>query len=172
LNYNFGETILSISKSILFFLKPFYSFQYNTHCSLNNLDRVNYFKYLFEHGFEKKYLKSYLYPKHDISDCMMRKVNSFGIEPEGSIYKCLEDFGNNNQSVGNINKGIINNNLLAKYTMAYDVFDDEKCVDCSFLPICGGGCPYDKINNDIKVQNCTYLKESLTDFLKMYNDII
>ena len=102
---------------------------------------------------------------------MMRKVNSFGIGPEGSIYKCLEDFGNKNRSVGNLNKGIINNNLLAKYTMAYDVFDDKECVDCSFLPICGGGCPYDKINNGVEAQNCTYLKKSLTDFLKMYHEI-
>lgn len=139
-------------------------------CVFKNDDKINYYKYLRDIGFDKKRLKNLLEPRLNVSECMMRCVNSFGIGPDGYIYKCLEDFGNHSKTIGNINNKNFDNNLFAKLTIAKDVFDNNVCKDCSFLPICGGGCPYIRICTPESNDNfhCSIYKEYLSDILNMY----
>lgn len=52
-----------------------------------------------------------------------------------------------------------------------DPLEDANCVKCKYLPICGGGCPIQRIQN--KFENgannpCIYYKGYMLDFLKFY----
>lgn len=38
-------------------------------------------------------------------------------------------------------------NLIRKYVLSANCFEDEKCKDCEFIPICMGGCAFYRIKN-------------------------
>jgi uncharacterized protein len=139
-------------------------------CVFKNYDKINYFKYLKDSGFDKNRLLRLLEPRFSISECMMRCINSFGIGPDGNIYKCLEDFGNQDKSIGNINSKKFDNSSFAKLTVGEDAYDNKTCRNCSYLPICGGGCPYIRINTngDNNVFHCSIYKDYLNEILNMY----
>jgi uncharacterized protein len=145
-------------------------------CVFQDNDKINYYKYLLEIGYDKKRIKYMLEPRLVISECMMRCVNSFGIGPDGNVFKCLEDFGNYDRTLGNINEPTFNNSLFAKLTIAKDVFDNKICRECSCLPLCGGGCPYKRLNDktensEIDEFQCTIHKKYLSELLNLYYEI-
>ncbi|MBN2892393.1 MAG: radical SAM protein [Bacteroidales bacterium] len=140
-------------------------------CKMNNSERLNFILELFENNkIPKAYVLKYLYPKQNIHPCMMRKINSFGIGASGNIYKCLEDFDNEQKSLGNLNNKKIDTLKLASLSLKKDVFEDKICQECIYLPLCGGGCPYDLINNTRKnySENCVLFKERIPEILSKY----
>lgn len=40
-----------------------------------------------------------------------------------------------------------NKDLIRKYVLSANCFEDEKCKDCEFIPICMGGCAFYRIKN-------------------------
>lgn len=99
--------------------------------------------------------------------CDADSLNSFVIDSEGYIYKCWQNIGvkslSINNLVGNNNK---NNRLYFDY-LTYDVTEDKICKQCSYLPICMGGCPH---NRRVGLERCAYhkytLKDTIMDFVK------
>ena len=71
--------------------------------------------------------------------CGAISLNSFVIGPDGALYKCWNDIGYSERSIGNLEKGI---KLTYKFVewLSYDVVMDLECKDCSFFPVCYGGC--------------------------------
>jgi uncharacterized protein len=70
------------------------------------------------------------------------------IGPEGEFYKCWNDVSDRRKIIGYINQpSLINPNLLTKYIIEGTLFDDLKCKNCFFFPICGGGCPQYRLKN-------------------------
>ncbi len=99
--------------------------------------------------------------------CMLRTINSFVIGADGSIYKCLEHAGKTKMSIGNISNFEISRKKHANYMFAHDPFNDEQCLKCAILPICGGGCPIDRKNKMLgKLDNlCPYIKTNITNLI-------
>ena len=98
-------------------------------------------------------------------------MSSFCIAPDGEIYKCWEQLGNHLHGVGNIVTGRLNLYRQADYALSALPFDNEKCVNCKILPICGGGCSIDARKNTLEDQNinlCPIEKERLNDILIQY----
>jgi len=95
------------------------------------------------------------YPDNVTSECMARHINSFLIGPNGDLYKCWHNLGISEYKIGNINDKnlIINDKLMSRFIVGTDPYLDNKCSQCSVLPICWGGCPMDvmRINTKIKV---------------------
>ena len=63
---------------------------------------------------------------------------------------------------------ITNEPLLFRYLAASDPFDDEQCKECILLPVCGGGCPYERIKRDYednKINVCPLIKGNLKTYL-------
>lgn len=79
--------------------------------------------------------------KHNFSArpifCGLRRNSSFVIGPNGELYKCEHDIGNNQHVVGDIHNGYYYNNYLMDYISSKI---QEKCKTCKLLPICMGGC--------------------------------
>lgn len=70
--------------------------------------------------------------------------------------------------IGNVDGKITNEALLLRYLVAANPFEDPKCQECFLLPVCGGGCPYSRIQNEYEgtnINTCLYIKDHLEDFL-------
>lgn len=110
----------------------------------------NFFMELEENGVGVNF-----YPTIRDKTCSAVRINSYIIGPEGEIYKCWNDVSNKNKIIGYINSSRLTNaDLLAKYMVDSSIFDDAKCKDCFFFPICAGGCPQYRLQN--KYENGSY----------------
>lgn len=117
-----------------------------------------------------------LYPDNINMECMIRKPNSMLIGSQGEIYKCYEDLGNKKLIVGNINNSKIWNNieLIAKYSVGIDHYNDPACKLCNYLPICSGGCPIRRLENKYMNKSndcCTSFKNRIKDYIELYSKL-
>lgn len=117
-----------------------------------------------------------LYPDDINVECLVRSPYSMLIGSKGEIYKCYEDLGNKDLIVGNINNDEIwsNHSLIAKYAVGIDHYQDKKCRECSYLPICRGGCPLRRLENKYMGKSndcCTPFKGRIQDYIDLYSQI-
>ena len=119
-----------------------------------------------ERGF--KVLNYPCYPSLKANYCCADSINSFVIDYDGKIYKCLNDIGNKNKIVGDVKEPInLYNKLNIEYLM-WSPFNYKKCIKCKLLPICMGGCPY--LGLKYKKAECEKWKYNLLDVLKVRYD--
>ena len=59
---------------------------------------------------------------------------------------------------------------LAETAFSTDPFSDPECVSCAAFPICGGGCPIDRIKAAGKPPKpyCSYHRQYLADMLPLF----
>ncbi|EAT59291.1 radical SAM/SPASM domain-containing protein [Chlorobium ferrooxidans] len=92
------------------------------------------------------------------SPCGAVSVSNYLITPRGDLKKCWIHVTGKDGIVGNLNKGVDLGRLDAVKWLSYDPTSDEKCSECSLLPICAGGCPYDMMTKpDRKEEYCKYI---------------
>lgn len=115
-----------------------------------------------------------LYPRLVSNFCCADCVNTSIIDSEGYLYKCWNDVGVIERNIGHIlddfenaeDKELRRPNVrrYLDYIM-YDPTSDPKCVECKFLPICMGGCPYKRLrtNDDSR---CINEKFMIDDYIK------
>lgn len=72
--------------------------------------------------------------RYQPSRCFACNANSFVISPEGNLSKCPVSYANN---VGDVFNGIEYNSEYFKWV---NNSISEKCENCTFLPLCQGGC--------------------------------
>lgn len=84
------------------------------------------------------------YPKSKFSFCCADNISSWVIGVDGSLYKCWSEIGDVSKCIGNISndENIVNKTLL-EYVM-FDPTTKEPCKSCNILPICMGGCPFQR----------------------------
>lgn len=96
------------------------------------------------------------YPANKTSFCCADRVCGYVIAADGLLYKCWSDIGNIGKSVGNILESFNNlNEVYLKY-MLFDPTQIFPCKDCDIMPICMGGCPFQRITNG--KQQCSNYK--------------
>lgn len=95
--------------------------------------------------------------------CNAQLYYSIVIDNQGYMYKCWTDIGYSNRSFGNIKKlSDINNTKFSEY-FEIDPFSDKECLNCKYLPLCIGGCPYQFKNRNKR--QCTFIKNNLRKVL-------
>ncbi|WP_305141279.1 radical SAM/SPASM domain-containing protein [uncultured Muribaculum sp.] len=107
-------------------------------------------------------------PRHNVGSCSATSENSYVIAPDGYLYKCWNDIGIKDRSVGNVFDGVTNNTLIAKYMVGSDKYSDTQCISCSLFPICDGGCNRHRLDNegqDVKYPLCPFTEEGVADYL-------
>ena len=112
-----------------------------------------------------------------LNTCVATIHYGYVVGPKGELYKCWEDVGKESMVIGSVleNESICNPELVSRYSIGTDPFNDSVCMDCSIMPICGGGC----VNRRMRVQQfgekdvefCSPFKDSLTSNLEAYIDI-
>ncbi len=124
-----------------------------------------------------------LYRKHGISvwefypdsknfGCPASRANSFVIGPEGEIYMCWANLGEESMVIGSIYDGVIKNmDIPAKYMIGASVFEGGNCINCFYLPVCDGGCAHRRqleIYEGEKHDTCVSYKDRLPEYLEIY----
>ncbi len=131
-------------------------------CVLNSEEQNKYINRLLK---ENGVVFRRFYPKPS-QECFVEIANSVVIGPEGELYKCWNDVGKKDKVYGYLDGRITNEPLLFRYLAASDPFDDTQCKECILLPVCGGGCPYNRIKRDYENNNinvCPLIKGNLKD---------
>lgn len=103
---------------------------------------------IFYNSLKEKGCNFHTYPHYSSKGCMINRLNSYIIGPEGEIYKCWEDVSNEDKIIGYITeKEIRNKHLFYRYLNDTSAFSDEKCKDCKLFPVCSGGCGQQRYKN-------------------------
>lgn len=130
-------------------------------------------KNLFESHLAERGIisKQSLYPKFDngIYTCMDN--NAYVISPQGKIYKCWADVGKRGREIGDLETGLTNSPVVAEFMTCSDKFSDKRCQECSYLPICTGGCNLCRIghkNNVCTDVTCDFSEKGLIKILETY----
>lgn len=105
---------------------------------------------------------SYL-PSNAISfkHCGMNGIDSYSFDPDGNIYKCYLDYGDNTKIVGNCNKILVPKTCheLNYLTSGTDLLPN-KCKACPLLLFCMGGCPHSRFSKN-ESDYCFYSKSNI-----------
>ncbi len=124
-------------------------------------------------SLEKKGVISHksLFPKIDCGTCTCTDSSAFVIDPEGFLYKCWADVGIKNRSIGTLDAGFNNFDIISEFVQGSDKFSDSKCLKCRYLPVCDGGCNLYRVNykkNKTPYDICQYDDEGMKNFLEEY----
>ena len=136
-------------------------------CLLNNSQVA---EFMFR-AYQKHNINDFdFYPEKMYESCTATSLNDYVIDAFGDLYKCWCNVGDKEKSVGNINDSSkLNFKLISRFLSELEPFDDPKCKDCFFLPLCNGGCPYINYQNRFegkKINNCCLWKEDIKKFLE------
>lgn len=110
--------------------------------------------------------------------CPATLANFFIVEPNGALHKCFQEIGDLANAVGYIDDdGNFRLNYRITEWLGRDLFEHEDCLNCDFLPICTGGCPYNEVMLRMKGSNnmtflrserCIRWKYNLKDMLAQF----
>jgi len=118
-------------------------------------------------------IKAFL-PKLRRHSCVASKYFAFVIGPEGEIYKCWKMVGNADQTLGNVRTGL-DMRKFSRYLVGADYTRDQKCLDCKFITLCGGGCPLVRLRNKeegLRLNHCCPEKSHIEQLMEMRYDMI
>lgn len=105
------------------------------------------------------------HPKPTYNFCGADFANSYTINYDGSLYKCWEDIGRTDKIIGHIQSGLLKeSNVMYDYVL-YDIFNNEKCSNCRYLPICLGGCPRKRKSSTN--ENCERIREYISSYIEL-----
>ena len=119
------------------------------------------------------------YPKPMGNYCGADYAQGYVIDAKGNLYKCWSDVGIMERRIGTLREWMDTKQepditdaqvqrVTAEY-MLYDPTEDEKCSTCKFMPICLGGCPHSRIENN---QLCEQYRYNVGKFMQAYADSI
>lgn len=105
-----------------------------------------------------------------ILPCMHKTISTYAIDADGYIYKCMENLGVPQESIGSLVDGKLSVSKLANKMLGNDFLTSSECLKCNILPICGGGCPIErcKVAQGIKKDSCSMYKTRFADLLPFY----
>ena len=103
------------------------------------------------------------------SPCMMELKDSLVVNYDGGFYKCPGMIGREEFRVGDIKTGI------KDYRQSHnlDNYKNDECLNCSYLPLCFGGCRYMKLVRDGNINGADCKRPYLDVTLErlIYQDI-
>lgn len=134
-------------------------------CNMAEYSRIEteFFRLLFDRGFKVDKL-----PSPSGNHCITQSISGFVIDHEGYLYRCYNHIGDRTLSMGKIHDSIdyFNHNFLNLFR--FDPFADEQCRECDLLPICMGGCPSRRCEQDIPEEDlCASWKHNLPQMLEL-----
>lgn len=106
------------------------------------------------------------YPFTNVGGCGAMRPDFFVIDPDGYMHKCLNPVGNQKEAIGHITKPVQFNANLVTY-LTWDPLEDKMCSKCNILPVCSGGCLWNKLHGK---HDCGYFTGPgyLKELLKLY----
>jgi uncharacterized protein len=100
------------------------------------------------HGFRTGGL-----PTPSGTPCTAVRSTEIVVGSTGEMWKCWDDVGNQQATIGHIADYKATNARLAPW-LEYDPFADEQCRSCVALPGCMGGCAHRALNSPSREDRC------------------
>jgi uncharacterized protein len=98
--------------------------------------------------------------------CMIESKNSYVVNYDGSLFKCPGFIGMAEFKAGNIKDGVSD----YKDTYNLDIYKNDRCAECEYLPLCYGGCRYMTFlrDNNVNTLDCQkdYFDTTLETIIK------
>lgn len=108
-----------------------------------------------------------------ISYCEATSGGNLVFSPDGNIATCLMLAGKEKNQIGKFNdeQVTIDQDKAEEWT-SRDIMHIEKCKDCKYALICGGGCPIAAldINKDINCPVCSDIEATIRAFINSKKD--
>jgi len=121
---------------------------------------INFYDKLVDGGFSEVRM-----PTAIMGYCGAVSINSFVIDPNGDLYKCWNEVGRIENSVGSLYSGLKSSFRNCKWLL-YDAFNDNDCADCKMLPVCFGGCAHKALyTTSDKCKSTKYNLDKMLDLL-------
>lgn len=114
-------------------------------------------------------IKSFL-PQYRRHSCVASKYFAFVIGPEGELYKCWRMVGNASEVIGNVKDASFDMGRFSKYIVGADYTRDADCLECSFITLCGGGCPLIRLRNKhegLQMSHCCPEKSHMEQLMEL-----
>lgn len=99
--------------------------------------------------------RGYRTPKIMPSMCFVEFKDNLVVNYDGALYKCPGLIGREQYRAGNLEYGLID----YKASHGLDVWKNDTCLECAYLPLCFGGCKYIKAMRDGNMQGIHCQKE-------------
>ncbi|MCR0315834.1 SPASM domain-containing protein [[Clostridium] innocuum] len=153
----------NISDKVIVNLGKVYSDDTNNYSNDKCFSNSEFYQELFNFKKSEK-SEEILLPNLKRNECASVNENSFVLDADGKLYKCWNEVGLDEYAFGNILDGVVLKGLALRY-LNYNVFDNEQCRKCKFVPICKGGC------NSIKKEHLDCCQEKYI-LEKLLNHIV
>ncbi len=136
-----------------------------------------YSKFNLEFMFYNEMPLQSFYPKPTGNYCGADYALGYVIDADGNVYKCWSDVGIPERCImtleemlehQNFGDNLISDVQSQSVVNGYMLFDptmDDKCSECKYLPICMGGCPHSRLENN---QICEQYRYNIDEFLREY----
>lgn len=102
-----------------------------------------------------------------VACAMTMSETAFIIDPLGKIYNCPPLVGREEFSIGDVWKGL--NHKFVEF-MTLDVWRNDTCLDCTYVPVCGSGCRYEAYlkEGDIYAPDCEkeFFEKAVPELIK------
>jgi uncharacterized protein len=100
--------------------------------------------------------------------CMLGQSNAYVADPFGDLYGCLEEAGDEDVRIGHVDSDKVSFLGMNEIYLKRNICNLDKCLDCPFALLCGGGCPYHakRLNGSVLEPDCYDIKESLIEAIK------
>lgn len=125
-----------------------------------------------KHGIYTPWIQ---YPHDGCQECAIRDQRAISFDAAGYAYKCWEMIGKRQYAIGRLNNDgeitNVNRTLINRQLYGADPLENSQCINCAYLPICEGGCPIQRIQNEFEGSCndvCTIYKDHLEEFLKIH----
>ena len=126
---------------------------------------------LYKMAHDRGFRTNPIYIENFVEGCSAVLDSYLAIDPKGDVYKCMAAPNYSEHKLGSIDKNgelsNINYGSYCRWTLR-DPLCIEKCRECKFAPICGGGCAlaaYEK-HGTVNAPGCK--TENLGDVVRTY----
>jgi uncharacterized protein len=100
--------------------------------------------------------------------CMLSRHTNHVVDPFCDIYGCYEEAGREELRTGHITPDKVEFFPMREtYNRRY-IQNMDKCLDCPFALLCGGGCPYHgrRLKGSVMEPDCFDLKNSIVESIR------
>ena len=97
----------------------------------------------------------------EVGICMAIHKYSYVFSYDGNVYKCINDVSMPWKAIGNIMNEVVNDE---ESCYGQNIFNDENCSMCSYLPLCYGRCSWEYTEK--REHTCSDIKYLLKDILR------
>lgn len=134
--------------------------------SLTRVEYLDFYRDIYDDYILDSKLEKY-YPAQLSFACGAQCKDSYVIGPEGDVYKCWEQVGLEEVSIGKIDS--IDDTCEQSTQYLNDIWPTT-CDKCEYLPLCHGGCPKERKSNENK-PICFPQTKTLNKYLEKYYEL-